>query len=533
MKQGDEASVCEIQNSQNETRLQEIFSELSECREDERNSQNLIVQVLAATGTILGIVFAFVDLKSRERYMLFICDLVFSVAFTFIITLGIGNVLRYHYIQDLEDRLGALVPCGTDRADLVHWMSFSAPVVTRNPKHLNSRYSRIHFFCYAMATVSAILFCFFITYFLYSQIENPSCLDKAAIVYPVVFMAVSLVIFFYSCVKAKDMYWFALKSSIEKKQKRMEERLCQQNRENMSNGEGMDTSGSAVNSGKPSWMDRLRTWIYFIYPKTKDLQKMFLIVLGYIIGLAVLHAPMNLESVKQHGIRLVLVIVVVDVLVYQARYQWNDIRGLSEEAVMGMKHRLPTEVLGKRPAVMISMILVVARLCMALYLSIRYGQDMQSPLLVCVGLIVVVSVLYELVREKKCVAGVFLIVGLGYPLRVLAGIWSACPELWNLADPVSGVWTNQLTVLILLTACFFYGEFSVTIPWTCEALKQMHHTGMTVKEHYRYLFETLQGRIDQPLWQQSGDVFSPMREKAGENFFLRCEFRKCNGSDNP
>ena len=36
----------------------EIFNEISEAREDERNAQNLIIQIISATATVLGVIFA-------------------------------------------------------------------------------------------------------------------------------------------------------------------------------------------------------------------------------------------------------------------------------------------------------------------------------------------------------------------------------------------------------------------------------------------------------------------------------------------
>lgn len=38
----------------NENRINEIITELSDCREDERNTQDQILQVISVTGTILG-----------------------------------------------------------------------------------------------------------------------------------------------------------------------------------------------------------------------------------------------------------------------------------------------------------------------------------------------------------------------------------------------------------------------------------------------------------------------------------------------
>lgn len=41
----------------NSNRINELLTELGESREDERNSQNQIVQVISTAGAVLGILF--------------------------------------------------------------------------------------------------------------------------------------------------------------------------------------------------------------------------------------------------------------------------------------------------------------------------------------------------------------------------------------------------------------------------------------------------------------------------------------------
>ena len=114
-----------------EIRINELIAELSECREDERNTQNQILQVISVVGTILGILFAASYLNSNtknetikifqnvdteeityiirilnnnitySRIMFWLGLLIFCTAFSYIIVLGISNILRYYYIQNL------------------------------------------------------------------------------------------------------------------------------------------------------------------------------------------------------------------------------------------------------------------------------------------------------------------------------------------------------------------------------------------------------------------------------------------------
>lgn len=51
----------------NENRVNELISELSDCREDERNTQNQILEVISVTGTILGIIFSASYLNTAEK----------------------------------------------------------------------------------------------------------------------------------------------------------------------------------------------------------------------------------------------------------------------------------------------------------------------------------------------------------------------------------------------------------------------------------------------------------------------------------
>lgn len=155
----------------------EILNEISECREDERNSQNQVVQIISTAGTVLGVIlgasiFGEDSIVSKEALFL-LSNVVFCTACSYIVTLGVGNVLRYHYIQKLEDEL-SLQNCSNDieKISLVQWMSFTAPITTRNPLHLRSKYAILHYFAYTLSIVSAITFSVGVTFFLYYKLNE-------------------------------------------------------------------------------------------------------------------------------------------------------------------------------------------------------------------------------------------------------------------------------------------------------------------------------------------------------------------------
>ena len=521
------------QYDNNDNRIQEIIAELNDCREDERNSQNLIIQVLSTAGAILGVVFALSDKSSDKLAMLILNDVIFSTAFAFIITLGIGNVLRYHYIQDLEDRLSILVSPGTDKKELVHWMSFSSPVTTRNPKHLNSEYSMIHFSCYALATISSIIFSVFITYYQYKRLDAPSRLNEIALIFPAIFMVVSSFIFFYICINAKDMYQYAMANSILKKRDRMRDKRHMKKRDAVFKREGREIESNSSEHVECRHSNWLKAAVYFIYPKIKDLQKSSLILFGFAAGVLLFDLRIDMLIIKEYGKRLCLTLIIMDLLLYQARYQWNDIRGLREDITMGKSDRLPVYVLGKRRAVIVSLIILSAKVCIAFFAVMCFGGKIKVPLFICMILLISISVLYEVVRTGRYNEGIFFIVCLGYPLRILAGICAAWPEICHssldiLTQALTYIWTylfqgynitiykcdiqtSQLLIVFLLIALFFYGGFCVIIPWTCEALQQ-HKDKKILKLHYTYLYEKVQDRIGQPK-EQGEDDFYPLRRK--------------------
>ncbi len=182
-----------MDNENKQNRINELIAELSDCREDERNTQNQILQVIYVAGAILGILFSasylndeknkcitvFTNIESDNinyiyklcnminanvtysRIMFWLSLLIFCTAFAYIIVLGTNNILRYYYIQSLEDRLHELIP-NTPKEDgmgsFLHWNAYNAPIITRNINHITSSHTALIYFSYSVATVCAILF---------------------------------------------------------------------------------------------------------------------------------------------------------------------------------------------------------------------------------------------------------------------------------------------------------------------------------------------------------------------------------------
>lgn len=454
-----------------ELEINEVLHELSECREDERSSQNQMIQVITAAGTIIGVCFtvsAFLsdDKSSTQtltlvtRISLFLTSCVLCTAFPYITFLGISNVLRYHYIQNLEDRLTQLIYKSNRMNAPLHWMSFSSPILTKNPLHIKTGYTLITYSSYAIATLSAVFFGLSTVIVEYLKIVDCEWYDYCLVAIPFIFITFSFIVFIIISIRAKDMFNRTLTAAKNKRENRF-----------------MALHGNYKNF---SLKNILRAILYFIYPKRKDFQKLFLIPLGTIIAIFLLNGTITYELVMAHFKDIVTAVFVIDVLVYQSRYQWNDIRGVVEDQTSGKTDRLPVNVLGKKKAVILSLIFISLKCFLAIHISLcNY-----NALLPYIFLIALVAVFYELARQYKCNILIFILVGFGYPLRIFSGLL-----------PLNGIDPNsKITCLLLFLAYTAFGCFSAILPWTHEAILEKRSKTTFTKSYYYPLYDIIKTR---------------------------------------
>ena len=82
---------------------------------------------------------------------------------------------------------------------------------------------------------------------------------------------------------------------------------------------------------------------------------------------------------------LLITLFIVDGLVYQARYLWNDIRGASEDQKhpsSKKRRRLPVDSLGFERAVYIALAVMWLRLAAAVACILLMGPDKWFPLMI-------------------------------------------------------------------------------------------------------------------------------------------------------
>ncbi|MCM1235408.1 MAG: hypothetical protein NC489_35355 [Ruminococcus flavefaciens] len=445
----------------------DIVGELEQCREDERSSQNQMIQVIMTAGAVLTLIFS-ASFESPEylRVSFFLSSLVLCTALAYVTSLGISAVLRYHYIRDLEDKLLK----GDGENGIIRWNSFASAITTRNLKHIHSIYTFMHYLSYSIAAICPILFCIGITFYQFCLIEGKSIIDKLMMSMSIIIMLLCLLIYFVISMRAGKMYEKAKEISL----KRRDERL--------------NKTGVYISTKREKIQRALKAIGYFIYPKKKDLQKATILVIGFLTG-----CLFRDGSLKETGnlCNMAVVWFVIDFLLYQARYQWNDIRGVEEDVLSKKTNRLPVDILGKRKAVLISSVLLTAKVIVAFVIVFHLESDMKSVLLVSAIIILVCAVLYEFVRSRESTGGIFLVVSFGYAIRFGVGMCSAYPEIWDQGFSFCNVTISRAIFIVLLISYALLGEYSVVLSWLQEVLMQKRDEIPINKKHYQYLYDRL------------------------------------------
>jgi hypothetical protein len=201
---------------------------------------------------------------------------------------------------------------------------------------------------------------------------------------------------------------------------------------------------------------------YLIYPRPEDWVKL-LVVPGVFVATA--WSAHTLDRWRQ----FLLLWFVLEYLIYNARYQWNDVRGIKDDRSSSQRQartRLPVgeNGLSIRSAVRVS--LIIAGLRIVLALAIGYLTDTSGAVEVLLLIVFATAVVYEFLRSLPIRRGplgacvlflLWLVVGLGYGLRAGLAFWLAGVPLSSLAG-ISGI------------ACFItFGIMFVLLTWTLEA----------------------------------------------------------------
>lgn len=210
---------------------------------------------------------------------------------------------------------------------------------------------------------------------------------------------------------------------------------------------------------------------YLLLPRPGDLVKAWIFPACFLLGVLAAEGASG-----RVVLRAALVWVALELLLYQARYQWNDIRGFDADQRhpdRAARGRLPGPPSRGRAHIGASAAVIAARLGLAAVLAlVLSGLDLGIPLLALALAVFGVAAVYEPLRARCTgasdrvppplgagIVALWVVVGAGYAIRGTAGL--------ALAVGLSGHPGLFLAAVVTLWA---FGIAFVTGRWALEAL---------------------------------------------------------------
>jgi hypothetical protein len=245
---------------------------------------------------------------------------------------------------------------------------------------------------------------------------------------------------------------------------------------------------------------------YLVMPRPGDAVKALLMPLTF--GLGVLA---NGGTDGRTLVRALLILIVLEFLVYPARYQWNDVRGFAAD----QRHpgecdrgRLPGPLSMARARVMASGVVAAARLALAGIVALLPGLNLGGPVLAVIVGVFGVAGAYEALRAAAtgrhggsstpgvtpALALLWIAVGAGYVVRGLIGLALAM----DLREHPATGWAAAITL-------WAYGVAFVTSRWAVESISfaqphghevSWHADASHAREHLLALTRWLPSRVD-------------------------------------
>ena len=112
----------------------------------------------------------------------------------------------------------------------------------------------------------------------------------------------------------------------------------------------------------------------------------------------------------------------MDFCFYQARYHWNDLRGLRYD-IDKKKRRIPVRCLGIFGAIAMTQIVMTAKIILGIIIAYKFCTIEEfKTIMVFVMFLFIVTSVYEFAKSNKFTKLILFTVCLGYPYRILSGI---------------------------------------------------------------------------------------------------------------
>lgn len=424
-----------------------LLDELDQCREEDRDARNQMLQAIAAGMAALAVIFvvfpSVIDPEASPRSdVIWLCELVtVSIllgVFSYLISHGLIAPLRYYRMRDLERRVYELA----GKSDEAGWIELRAAQTSLNPRHQFSRMGAFHFTSLGLAMLFVSLGC--VCMFLLFWDSNPQLTFVLAVMVAIPFLVLVVWSFIWSTSKAER--WYEEARVISRKKR--------------------NTEVTPIDGPKPNFKWLVR---YLIYPRPQDAIKVGFVVLGVVFGLVSAGIdPLASGSWFPDGfLHLLFVTFVFDVLAYQARYQWNDIRGACEDRLnpRSEKRRRLQPVLDSIGAARrISGAVLIYKLILAAVILVAWWDGRSAA--ISMGIVAMSALAFAYERERAGRNRLFVLlglVGMGYPLRFAVGYYATIgPHLFE------GSWSIDPSIVLLVIATWSFGIVFVSITWALE-----------------------------------------------------------------
>ena len=400
-----------------------------------------------------------------------------------------------------------------DGAIALGWNRFSSRLITANIHHLTNRGARRHYVHFALALVSLVIGCVLLSLLLLLTVHN----KWVRLLLPLAVMS-ALIYLLYCYFIATDYSRLTF------------EEILNLNVNGASKGYHENSGGVSKENNPSHYFSQFRgKFLRLLYTRPRDSMKSYFYLGGALLGSSLGGG----YSLGEWFFRFFLLVFVVDICGYQARYLINDIRGIAEDRTNPQsvgRNRLP--LLGggnERHTIIVAMLVVAAKAIAAflvcatiwadgatLYGESDPGDDYLAFILgFAYALVFIIACFYESAgatgeqlrsvyvrrhdgspvlrgmnlfrsakyfgyidpREESRSHDVFKmcfetlrIVLYGYPLRFCAGLLAFDPYLFGLVSGGISEFPYRVGVLLLLiVACSLYGCSFVYITWSYEA----------------------------------------------------------------
>lgn len=504
----------------NQEELEWLLFELDEAREDQRVSLDHIVQVLVACIAALAILYSVAagfggnenTIPWKNEGIATIAACVILVAGFYGSSIGQERMFRYRYMEMIEERISEIVPTG-NRTIALGWNRFSSRLITANIHHLTNRGARRHYVHFALALVSLVIGCVLLSLLLLLTVHN----KWVRLLLPLVVMS-ALIYLLYCYFIATDFSRLTFNEILSLNVNGVPK-------------EYRASSGGVSEDNRPGhYFSQFRgKFLRLLYTRPRDSMKSFFYLGGALLGTSLGGG----YSLGEWFFRFFLLVFVVDICGYQARYLINDIRGIAEDKTNPQsagRNRLP--LLGggnERHTIIVAMLVVVAKAIAAFLVCATIWADGATlngePVLgdhylafilgFAYVLVFIIACFYESARAKaerhwseyvrrhdgspvlrgmnlfksakyfgyidsreesrshdvfKMCFETLRIVLYGYPLRFCVGLLAFDPYLFGLVSGGISEFPYRVGMLLLLiVACALYGCAFVYITWSYEA----------------------------------------------------------------